>query len=457
MSTSRRPKRSTAALGRGIDGDRVDHVGDNRQEAVGVAGTLGGLARVLVSSRSTAATCVPTLEREERRRPADATAGAGDERDASAVSRSHGSDHMMSSFDCDEGAVAVRPRRTCSRRDRRRGDARPAPRSRGGAEREPARERGRGCASTRTRRSRARHLHARSTRSIRGARTSPRGSVRAGGPTLLLNGHTDTMPPGEGWTTDPFAAIVRDGKLYGLGACDMKAGVAAMTEAVLAVKRAAIPLRGRVYLDAVVDEEATGRRDQAHRRAGPASRLRHHRRADRAAGPAPRQRSGELRRALLRDGPVTARLPRPAETRSPTRPRSSRLSKRKRRGSRRSPYPLIGPASYNIGRIRGGLQTSIIPSECHVGVDRRIVPGQSVHDAIADLEQLLERSRASVRDVEPSARSTSNTSRSRSPRICLAAGATATPRQRSAGARSASAGCARQRMPSTSPRAERRR
>jgi acetylornithine deacetylase/succinyl-diaminopimelate desuccinylase-like protein len=60
----------------------------------------------------------------------------------------------------------------------------------------------------------------------------------------------------------------------------------------------------------------------------------------------------------------------------------------------RDPYPLIGPASYNVGRIRGGLQTSIIPSECVVGVDRRIVPGQSVRDAIADLDELLERIRA---------------------------------------------------------------
>src|SRR5438132_12996300 len=41
----------------------------------------------------------------------------------------------------------------------------------------------------------------------------------AGGPTLLFNGHTDTMPPGKGWTTDPYTAVLRDSRLYGPGAC----------------------------------------------------------------------------------------------------------------------------------------------------------------------------------------------------------------------------------------------
>jgi acetylornithine deacetylase len=56
-----------------------------------------------------------------------------------------------------------------------------------------------------------------------------------------------------------------------------------------------------------------------------------------------------------------------------------------------APAPLIGPASYNVGRIRGGLQTSIIPAECIVGLDRRILPGQHVRDAIADVDALLAR------------------------------------------------------------------
>src|ERR1051325_8799163 len=48
------------------------------------------------------------------------------------------------------------------------------------------------------------------------------------GPTLLLTGHSDTVPIGQGWTRDPFAGEIDDGCLYGRGSCDMKAGLAGM-------------------------------------------------------------------------------------------------------------------------------------------------------------------------------------------------------------------------------------
>ncbi|HSF25379.1 MAG TPA: M20/M25/M40 family metallo-hydrolase, partial [Blastocatellia bacterium] len=46
-------------------------------------------------------------------------------------------------------------------------------------------------------------------------------------PTLHFNGHIDVVPPGGGWTIDPFAAIERDGRIYGRGVTDQKAGIAA--------------------------------------------------------------------------------------------------------------------------------------------------------------------------------------------------------------------------------------
>ena len=82
------------------------------------------------------------------------------------------------------------------------------------------------------------------------------------GPTLLLNGHTDVVPPGDldAWTGDPFAPrrMVIDGldSLVARGSCDMKAGVAAMWAAVRAV--ASTPLRGNVILAPVSGEEDGG-------------------------------------------------------------------------------------------------------------------------------------------------------------------------------------------------------
>jgi len=75
--------------------------------------------------------------------------------------------------------------------------------------------------------------------------------------TLMLSGHTDVVTEGdaESWTHPPFAAELIDGRIYGRGACDMKAGVAAAIVAAEAVKRTLPELAGRIRLGLVADEE----------------------------------------------------------------------------------------------------------------------------------------------------------------------------------------------------------
>lgn len=81
---------------------------------------------------------------------------------------------------------------------------------------------------------------------------------RAARPALHLNGHFDVVPAGEGWTLDPFGGVVRDGKIYGRGSCDMKAGIAAAVFAVEAIRRAGVELPGTVEVSGTVDEESGG-------------------------------------------------------------------------------------------------------------------------------------------------------------------------------------------------------
>jgi succinyl-diaminopimelate desuccinylase len=88
-------------------------------------------------------------------------------------------------------------------------------------------------------------------------------------PLVHLNGHFDVVPAGDGWTVDPFAGVVRDGRLYGRGACDMKAGIAAAVYAVEAIRRAGVELVGSVEISGTVDEESGGQ-------AGAAWLARHH-------------------------------------------------------------------------------------------------------------------------------------------------------------------------------------
>jgi len=77
-------------------------------------------------------------------------------------------------------------------------------------------------------------------------------------PTLHFNGHIDVVPPGDGWTVDPLAAEIRDGRIYGRGVTDQKAGIAASLFAVEAIRRAGFKLAGSIEQSATVDEESGG-------------------------------------------------------------------------------------------------------------------------------------------------------------------------------------------------------
>ncbi len=79
-------------------------------------------------------------------------------------------------------------------------------------------------------------------------------------PSLHLNGHIDVVSaePAERWQSPPFEPEVRDGRLYGRGACDMKGGVATMIEAAVAVAGAGAKRRGDLIVSTVTDEEWNG-------------------------------------------------------------------------------------------------------------------------------------------------------------------------------------------------------
>ncbi len=81
---------------------------------------------------------------------------------------------------------------------------------------------------------------------------------RRPGPCVHFNSHIDVVEPGHGWTVPPFDAVVKDGKLYGRGTCDMKGGLAASIVAVEALIDAGIDLPGAIEISGTVDEESGG-------------------------------------------------------------------------------------------------------------------------------------------------------------------------------------------------------
>jgi len=81
-----------------------------------------------------------------------------------------------------------------------------------------------------------------------------------GGRSLLLNGHTDVIPVGngEGWSDNPWSAKIENGRIYGRGSCDMKSGVASHVLAVQYLKELGLTPKGDVLINIVIDEEVSG-------------------------------------------------------------------------------------------------------------------------------------------------------------------------------------------------------
>jgi acetylornithine deacetylase/succinyl-diaminopimelate desuccinylase family protein len=77
------------------------------------------------------------------------------------------------------------------------------------------------------------------------------------GKRLNYNAHTDTVPAGDDWESDPFKAVIKEGKLYGRGACDMKTGIACSLNIIKAIADSCVELKGELSFSGVVDQEAT--------------------------------------------------------------------------------------------------------------------------------------------------------------------------------------------------------
>ncbi len=99
------------------------------------------------------------------------------------------------------------------------------------------------------------------------------------GPKLMLNFHIDTFDAFEGWDTDPFQGVEKDGRLYGLGAHDMKGGAACALAALEAIMESGVELDGDLLISGTSDEEYWSlgtkkqqklqtRPDQRHQRRG---------------------------------------------------------------------------------------------------------------------------------------------------------------------------------------------
>ena len=224
-----------------------------------------------------------------------------------------------------------------------------------------------------------------------------------GGRSLMLNGHTDTV--GVEGMAEPFSGAIRNGKLYGRGAQDMKGSLAAMLGAAKAIRDAQIELSGDLILAFVIDEEtlSEGTADLVKQYVTDAAIVteptdltltRAHRgfiwfEVETFGRAAHGSRYAEGIDANMRMGRFLAQL--------------DQLERELRA---RPPHPLVGPPSLHAALIEGGSEISTYSAQCRLTLERRTVPGETVASTQAELQAIIDRMVAGDDTFQATVRST---------------------------------------------------
>jgi acetylornithine deacetylase/succinyl-diaminopimelate desuccinylase-like protein len=226
----------------------------------------------------------------------------------------------------------------------------------------------------------------------------------SGGPTIALNAHGDVVPPGQGWTQDPYgAAVVADPihgpTMYGRGVAVSKSDFATYTYALLALKGLAPdvhPLNGTVELHFTYDEEVGGEIGPRWLLAQGLSR------PDYAicAGfsyAVTTAHSGCLHlEVTVRGRQGHAAMPQSGvdALAAATGILQAIYNSRAELAAQRSAVNGITSSTINVGLIRGGINTNVVPDRVTLRMDRRVIPEENFEVAEAQLRQLIEREAA---------------------------------------------------------------
>ena len=227
------------------------------------------------------------------------------------------------------------------------------------------------------------------------------------GPSVMFCGHTDTV--GVAGMTAPFDPVIRDGRLYGRGAQDMKAGVAAMIDAARLARDRGFR-KGRIVIAAVADEEYASLGADALVREWT---------ADAAIVTEPT----DLAIGVCHKGFAWATIETRGRAAHGSRPRDgrdaimrmgrvlSRLEQLDRDLQSRPPHPLLGTGSLHASIIDGGSELSSYPDRCRLQLERRTIPDERADTLAHEMDALLK----ALNDDDPEFEATAQLMFSRPP------------------------------------------
>jgi succinyl-diaminopimelate desuccinylase len=217
-----------------------------------------------------------------------------------------------------------------------------------------------------------------------------------GGPTIALNAHGDVVPPGSGWTHDPYGAEIVDGWMIGRGAAVSKSDIATYAFAMLALDKSGAKLNGAVELHVTYDEEAGGEIGPRHILENGLSR------PDLAIGAGfsyavVNAHNGCLHLEVEVLG-RSAHAARPSTGVDALEAANAILDAlygwRGGLEARTSAVPGIGSPQMTVGLISGGINTNVVPDRVVFRLDRRMVPEENPAEAEAELRAVIARAAA---------------------------------------------------------------
>jgi succinyl-diaminopimelate desuccinylase len=212
------------------------------------------------------------------------------------------------------------------------------------------------------------------------------------GKRLNFNGHTDTVPFVEGWDMDPFEPVVKEGKMYGLGSCDMKGGIACTLNMLRAISDSGHTFHGELSFSGVIDEEAYGLGAKAMLETDLAE-------VDAVvlAEPYPGDETKPIPLGIT--GKILYNINVKGRAVHGFRPQLG-INAVEDAGKILAnldklefmEHPDFGTGNYSTLKIEGGYEiySVIVPASCRFEVNRLLVPGETVQSAIADMRRLVD-------------------------------------------------------------------
>ena len=210
-----------------------------------------------------------------------------------------------------------------------------------------------------------------------------------GGKNLLLNGHLDTVPPGD-MDFDPYEGALVDGFIQGRGAVDMKGPIASMVTMMLALKNSGLKLQGDVIFTGVIGEEEKSEGTEKIVKDGIA--------ADGAivGEPSSYQYSAGHRGLEWLEIEISGKA---AHGGMPHLGINAiekaaafieRVKKELYPKIQQRSHPLMGQSVMNFGHINGGIQPSTVAGKCIIQIDRRYIPGETPDSVIQEYQEIID-------------------------------------------------------------------